>query len=237
MKHLVSFLTLIVSVLTASATTLNFGNPGWTGNKDASGNPVYPYYGNIDGGSTINLLCIDFNHDVSSGDSFAVNVSTISDLSKTRFGSVSGATSLYEQIFYLASYLPTAGTADIGNLQDAIWSIFAANAPTQSAAGATRTIQQWLTLAANNYQGRDYSSYRVATDALNQTSGKQELFYTVAATIPGLNIATPEPSPLLLLTSGFALLLLPRARRVPAMKLLRFAAHQKQSFGRKIVIR
>jgi hypothetical protein len=203
---LVSLLALSALALPAGATTLNFGNPGYTGNSDASGNPVYPYYGNIDGGSQINMLCDDFDHPVSPSDSFAVKISTVSNLTYSRFGSISAATKMYEQVFYLLSYMNTASTADIGNLQDAVWSYFSTSAPTTSASGATKTIAQWKTLAANNYTGKDYSMFRVATDASNQASGKQELVYTTGVTVAGLTSATPEPGTIAMLAGGLFLI-------------------------------
>jgi hypothetical protein len=59
----------------------------------------------------------------------------------------------------------------------------------------------------NNYQGKDYSQFRIATDATNQTGGKQELAYFVSAPVAGLtNVATPEPAAMILFGSGLAAL-------------------------------
>lgn len=213
MLSLRSTLALLCFALPVGATTLNY-DLGSTGNKDGSGNLVWPYKGNL-GGPEISFLCDDFTHDVSPGNSFTVNISTISNLTGSRFGSVSAATSLYEEVAFLASYLPTASVADIGNIQDAIWSIFSTGTPTTNLAGATRTISQWRALAVSNYQGKDYSLFRIATDATNQAGGKQELVYFTGTVTAGLSVATPEPAAIVLFGSGLCLLIYRGRRRAP----------------------
>jgi hypothetical protein len=79
-SNLITILPLLFAAQ-LGATTLNF-DKGSTGNKDASGNLIYPYLANI-GGQELNTFCNDYTHDISVGDSFAVNISTISNLQLT----------------------------------------------------------------------------------------------------------------------------------------------------------
>lgn len=170
----------------ASATTVYLDSDD--GVTDTSGHLVAPYFGRLDT-VAYNIFCDDFDHKIGVPDSVVVNVSTINDLSKTRFGALAGALSFYEQVFYLSNILNTANSTDRGNIQDAIWGYFAADAPNQGSAA----VQGWKTQAAANYLGKDYSGFRILTDASDQFNGKQELF---------VNTGTPEPGTLALLFSG-----------------------------------
>ncbi len=185
--------------MNAGATTLYLDSVD--GVTDSKGNYVGPYNGRVDA-TAYKIFCDDFDHHINVPDSETVNVSTISNLSKTRFGSLASATTLYEEVFYLSSYLLTANNTDRGNIQDAMWSFFASDAPNQSSSA----VQAWETLAKNNYAGKDYSSFRILTDSTNQLNGKQELFISLTTITPGLT-STPEPATWgMLLTglSGFA---------------------------------
>ena len=194
--------------ISANASTLYFDSVD--GTKDSSGNYVSPYSGRLDT-TSYKLFCDDFDHNIGIPDTETVNVSTISNLSQTRFGGVTNATTKYEEIFYLSSYLLTANATDRGNIQDAIWSYFASDAPNQSSSA----VKGWETLATNNYADKDYSSFRILTDASNQLRGKQELFITVSPVTSGLT-GTPEPGTWALLLSGVSGLALVRRRRIQA---------------------
>ena len=194
--------------MSANASTLYFDSVD--GTKDSSGNYVSPYSGRLDT-TSYKLFCDDFDHNIGIPDTETVNVSTINNLSQTRFGGVTNATTKYEEIFYLSSYLLTANATDRGNIQDAIWSYFASDAPNQGSSA----VQGWETLAANNYAGKNYSSFRILTDASNQFRGKQELFITVSPVTSGLTSA-PEPGTWAMLLGGFSGLALVRQRRKQA---------------------
>ena len=208
LTNIVFSLAVGLGALSANASTLYFDSVD--GTKDSSGNYVSPYYGRLDTNS-YKLFCDDFDHNIGIPDTETVNVSTISNLSQTRFGGVTNATTKYEEIFYLSSYLLTANATDRGNIQDAIWSYFASDAPNQN----STAVKGWETQAASNYAGKDYSSFRILTDASNQYGGKQELFISVSPVTSGLT-GTPEPGTWAMLLSGFGGLALVRRRRTQA---------------------
>ncbi len=196
---------------TMSASTLNLDSVD--GTQDSAGNYVGPYNGRLDG-LTYNIFCDDFSHHINVPDQVTVNVSTIADLHLTRFGSVAGATSLYEQVFYLSTYLVGASASQRADVQDAIWSYFSNNAPNQASAA----VQGWLTQAQNNYSGKDYSSFRILTEASSssnpnaQFNGKQELFISTTVQPAGLT-GTPEPGTWAMLLTGMGGVAFMRFRR------------------------
>ena len=212
MRLTVCVAAIVLSAFQASASTLNFDSVD--GVKDSSGNFVSPYNGRLDG-IAYKLYCDDLLHDINIPDTETVNISSLGDLSKTRFGGLSGSTNLYEQIFYLSTFLPGATNAQRGNIQDAIWSYFSTSAPDQS----NPAVIGWKTQASQNFAGKDYSSFRILTEANSaanptaQFNGKQELFISVATTLPPGLTSTPEPGTWALLLSGFGGLAVSRFRR------------------------
>ncbi len=195
-----------VLAMNARGATLNLDSVD--GVKDTSGNFVGPYQGRLDGVAYA-LFCADFDHNIKDPDTVTVNVSTLNNLSLTRFGGLAAATSLYEQAFYLSSFLLTASNTDRGNIQDAIWSFFASDAPNQS----STAVKGWETKAASNYQGKDYSNFRILTDAGNQAGGKQELFLSTGTVGPPGLTSTPEPNTWALLLTGVTSLAIARSQR------------------------
>lgn len=205
-----------LSAMNLSAAYLNFDSTD--GATDSSGNLVSPYNGRLNN-VAYQLYCGDFTHNINVPDFEVVNVSTIKDLSLTRFGGLSGSTSLYEQVFYLSTLLtmPPAGDTR-GDVQDAMWFIFDPNSsPEPSPNRNSATVQGLVTQAQTNYNkpGADYSSFYILTDASNQFNGKQELFVNS----PGDSVtstATPEPGTWAMLLSGIGGIAIARSRRKKA---------------------
>ena len=195
-----------------SASTLMFDSVD--GVKDSDGYYVAPYNGQLDG-IAYQLFCDDFTHNINVPDSETVNVSTINDLGLTRFGGLTAATSLYQQVFYLSSYLVGASNSQRGDVQDAMWSYFS---PTDAPNQTKQAVKDWLTQAKNNYASRDYSQFRILTQANSDASptaqfdGKQELFIMLSTVPPGLT-STPEPGTWALLLTGMGGIVLTRMRR------------------------
>ena len=197
---------LVFGAVNAGATTLYLDSVD--GVKDSAGNYVGPYTGRLDS-TAYKIFCDDFDHHIGVPDSETVNVSTISNLTNTRFGSLASATTLYEEVFYLSSYLLTASNSDRADIQDAMWSFFASDAPNQS----STAVQAWETQARNNYAGKDYSSFRILTDSTDRLNDKQELFISVGGVLPPGLTRTPEPATWGMLLTGLSGLAWVRRRR------------------------
>ncbi len=105
------------------------------GNNVMDGVYVGPYNATI-GGSAGQVICDDFLHDSNVGESWLANVTTLSNLSGTRWdGQQAGSASLlggtystlqgYEAMMFLASQmLGNKNNTQVGYLGYAIWSIF-----------------------------------------------------------------------------------------------------------------
>ncbi|MCX5811634.1 MAG: PEP-CTERM sorting domain-containing protein [Proteobacteria bacterium] len=152
--------------------------------------------GNINGGHTMSFYCNDFSTTTYVPSSFAVAVSTLSDLSQTKFGGTPNALSRYQQAGWLISQMEL-NPSQVGPIQYALWSVF--NSSTPSPPGAAN----WLSAASSiNPAQFDFSSVRVytATNTVNQEF------------ISGGAHALPEPSIILLLSLGLGCLVLVKRR-------------------------
>ena len=177
--------------------------------KDSAGNFVGPYMGFVNGEKNPYIYCDDLDNHITFGEEVRVNVSTIKDLSLTRFGTVKAATELYEQAFYLSTFLGNPkNNDDRADIQDALWSYFSENAPNRE----KEQVKKWLEQAKANYAGKDYSGFVVYTDSGDQFHGKQELF-TGSIPAPPVVTATPEPATWTLLLTGFGGLVVAGAKK------------------------
>lgn len=155
------------------------------------GYPVGPVYGTLDGAPT-GFICDDFGHRINVPGTYQVTVSSLSDLSNTRFGNLPDGLFLYQQVAWLMWQMNSHPLA-IGDLQYAIWNTFDASAPDTAGSIA------WQLLAANIKPGDfDWSGVRIYTPV-----GKQEFI-----------AAVPIPSAVWLLGSGLLGLLAFRRRRL-----------------------
>lgn len=181
--------------------------------QDSVGNYVGPYTGTVDSASML-IFCDDVFHHVNINEAVTANVSTIAGgLTLTRFGGLSAATTLYEEAFYLSTFLSSpAYSASRADIQDAIWDLFVTGGPN----AAQLAVLNWQTQASNNYSGKDYSSFRIYTQPTmgnnEQYDGKQELFTSSSTLGPGVT-ATPEPGTLAMLLTGMAGVVVARVRR------------------------
>jgi hypothetical protein len=163
-----------------------------TGPVDGSTNPVEngvyvgPYAATING-SPVQLICDDYNHEVSVGDVWQANVSTFADLSHTRFWDSSNPTQSfknYEMAAWLTSQIFLNPKSAWGDIHFAIWQIFAGNAP------STANSAAWLNLALNHdYSHFDLSQFKIYTP-FNPASPQEYI------------VMVPEPTSLLLLIIG-----------------------------------
>lgn len=225
LRALAIAVVMLAAASAASADSLQLSNGG---NYAMGGVYVGPYNftGNI-GGQTVSLqlICDDFKSDVTSGESWQVNVSPLPSSYATL-----GSASQYQQVAYLAQMLfgldPNGNgngqgyAQTVGELQWAIWNIFD---PGIGVTGSNpdpygtltslqvMTIMKYVTMAQNNAASGDYSNLLVYTPISGtqqpnppNTGLPQEYFGEVTP--------TPEPGVLLLLGAGVAGLLLLRRR-------------------------
>lgn len=191
MKKIIVFLALLVfSFTTSKADTVTLQLTGLNGTQQG-GYSVGPVSGTVNG-TPITMICNDFAHYVSVGQTWTATVSLYSDLSNARFSGVTNAVAKYQQAAWLFEQI-AKNPGSMGDIQFAIWSLFTPTTPTN--AGAL----SWLDLAKNqNLSNFDFTGYRIFTPVDCTPSSPQEFI----AKIPGADV--PEPATLALLGSGLA---------------------------------
>ena len=84
-------------------------------------------YGSINGAKTpVPLVCDDYSHEVTLGESWSFVENTLATLSNTRWGTADQLQ--YEEAFWLISQVPSH-SSDIAGIQFAIWKLFDKSTP------------------------------------------------------------------------------------------------------------
>ena len=191
MKRIIVFLALLVAnlcVVQADPVTMKLTGVNGT---HQGGVAVGPAMGTVNG-TPITMVCDDFAHHVSVGQTWTATISTFADLSGARFAGVPNAMAKYQQAAWLFDQFAVNPSAT-GDIQFAIWSLFTPSTPVQAG------VLSWLDLAKNqNLRNFDFSGFRVFTPVDCRPSSPQEFI----AKIPGAPV--PEPATLALLGSGLA---------------------------------
>ena len=184
-------------VLTGAGSTLNTRTTGTVAGHTYAPNSFYvsPYTGTLDGQSLF-LYCVDFTHNVSVGNSWTANVTSLgADFvgSNTRFNNALA----YRQAAWMTTHSAGYSAED---LQDAIWKLFypevwadnGDGTPVNSAFGNAYSLVQLAQSQA--LLADDFSYFKVLTDNTPDpiTGEKQEFLVQV----------TPEPASLVLLATG-----------------------------------
>jgi hypothetical protein len=147
---------------------------------------VGPVSGNLNGGPQMGFVCDDFATETYVPSSFPVHVSTLADLTQTKFGGQPGALFKYQEIGWLLGQM-NSHPSQVGPIQFAVWSIFTPSTPPEPG------VQDWITAAAAiNPSDWDFSSVRIYT----ATTTRNQEFVTGGST------SVPEPAVILLFASG-----------------------------------
>jgi len=133
-------------------------------NSTYAGYYVGPVQGNLNGGAQQGFVCDDFVTPTYVPSSFDVRVSTLADLTQTKFGSGPNSLFKYQEIAWLLGQMDS-NPGQAGPIQFAVWSIFNPSTP------VVPGEQAWLSAAASiNPADWDFSSFRIytATNTVNQ---------------------------------------------------------------------
>lgn len=195
-----SMLFLLACVLafvgaTATGALANTITLKLTGINGAQQGGVYadPYYGTVNGGSPITIVCDDFSHDTSIGETWTATISNFSDLSSARFQQGTPAATLqsYDEAAYLYNQL-LSHPSQYGDISFAIWGLFTPSA--QHSSGFTSNSAFWLNQAkSQTFTPGEFSNFLVLTPTNSRANSPQE-FIT----------ATPEPGTIVLMITGLA---------------------------------
>jgi hypothetical protein len=179
------------TVVKADTLTLN----GGTVNPSGGSADIYPYsfqLGTSSGTSTVNLMCLNYNREITPGESWSVTEQSIPTGNSATDQNYRADAILYSEILH-----PQAGVS-ASEVQYAEWSIFdSADLSGNSLFDSTaQSLASNALNAANNQQlinSGYFSQFTLYIPANDTSSGPQEFIGTAT---------TPEPSSLMLFGSG-----------------------------------
>jgi hypothetical protein len=212
---------LVVLVSRASfADTLTLTG---VGGQSTDGEYVYPYYFTVTGQDSsdtlVSMSCLNFNRDISIGQSWDVNVIGVSSVTPSSTVDGESGLDILADAYLYNEYAAAAGNAQqTSDIQFAIWSIMDPS-DVSSESGFDSNAQALAAAALSVAPTLPSSAF--ATDALYVPSdsypngGEPQEFITDPA--PAVIAATPEPNSLILLATGlFGSAMFMRRKRVSA---------------------
>ena len=179
------------------------------GGQNTDGDYVYPYYFTATGASgsetLVAMSCLNFNRDVSMGESWSATVIGVSSITpSTKIDGESGLDILADAYLFNQYSAATGNPQQISDLQFAIWSIM--DPSDVSGESGFDSNAQALAVAALRVAPTLPSS-AFATDAVYIPSGSypnggepQEFMTDPAPSV--VSVATPEPASLVLMGTG-----------------------------------
>lgn len=191
----------ILAALPGQASPIQTTFTGVNG-ANAFGYYIGAYSGQLDG-QNVSLFCDDFANEVTVGQQWTANLSTIttgSDLSNTRYGDVAGAAQTYQQVAWLDTQFSQQSTAQWADIHATIWQYF------DPTAAPTPSSDYWMKQAQQNYSSIGYDNFRVVTNVgpVAKTGQVQEFITMVSPSSAG-PVATPEPASAFLIGSSLLL--------------------------------
>jgi PEP-CTERM motif len=183
---------------------------------------VGPYVATIDGVSTP-IICDDFADESYLNESWTANVTTLANLSGTKWGGLNNATTLYEEAAWLTEQLVNAPQSQAGDIQFAIWAIFDPSAIDGLSAGDQTTVENLITQAeGETFWAGEFSNILIYTADMNDPilcNGQ-----ACANTPPQeFLVDTPEPGALALLSLGLSVIAIGARRKKSWNRILSLA--------------
>ena len=145
------------------------------GSNVMNGVYVGPYNATVNGQST-QIICDDFLDDSYTGESWTANVTTLSNLTGTKWGSMTNATQLYNEAAWLATQMLSSkysgNPTQVGYLAYAIWATFNPAAVEAWLGGPLSptwlAVKGWMTTAGlQSFTPGEFSNFFLYTPNLN----------------------------------------------------------------------
>lgn len=209
MRHL-RFLPLVLLLVVAGPLHAQAG-PYMAEFEFVSSNGYDQYFGKFATGGVFQVFCVDPQHFVAEGDAFGVWVTRMDATDKDYLRNASGgAWSSYLDAARMATYLVNPSglsTADVNNLQLAIWWAMGYRDP---------TYQYTLGTSALNYASWQAQAAGIVVSpdrwiVISSKSGDKQEFISLLPDRPQETV--PEPATMVLLATGLASLGVARKRR------------------------